>query len=89
MFCYRDYQLTTRFNQQNEKSTSNFHKVDDEQQEIQWQYIEDVNILQEDIGFTFANKLKCKHIMWTKHKMNVSMAAQTLSHSVASAIDFL
>ena len=23
MFCYRDYQLTTRFNQQNEKSTSN------------------------------------------------------------------
>ena len=22
MFCYRDYQLTTRFNQQNEKSTS-------------------------------------------------------------------
>ena len=24
MFCYRDYQLTTRFNQQNEKSTSNY-----------------------------------------------------------------
>ena len=23
MFCYRDYQLTARFNQQNEKSTSN------------------------------------------------------------------
>ena len=23
MFCYRDYQLTTRFNQQKEKSTSN------------------------------------------------------------------
>ena len=26
MFCYRDYQLTTRFNQQNEKSTSNLLK---------------------------------------------------------------
>ena len=51
--------------------------------------LEDLNTLQEDIRFTFANRLKCKHIMWTKHKMNVSMAAQTLSHSVASAIDFL
>ena len=27
MFCYRDYQLTTRFNQQNEKSTSNYSMV--------------------------------------------------------------
>ena len=25
MFCYRDYQLTTRFNQQNEKSTSKYN----------------------------------------------------------------
>ena len=27
MFCYRDNQLTTRFNQQNEKSTSNYECV--------------------------------------------------------------
>ena len=54
-----------------------------------WQYIKDLNTLQEEIGFTIANKLKHKHIMWTKHKMNVSMAAQTLSSSAASAIDFL
>ena len=46
MFCYRDFQLTTRFNQQNEKSTSNpfyyfggagagilFHAVGDSDQE--------------------------------------------------------
>ena len=37
----------------------------------------------------FANKLKKKHILWAKHKMNVRLAAQTLSSSVASAIDFL
>ena len=43
--------------------------------EIRWQYIENLNSLQEDIGFTFANKLKKKHILWTKHKMNVSLAA--------------
>ena len=66
-----------------------FHKVDDEQQEIKWQHIEDLNTLQEDIRSTFPNKLKCKHIVWTKHEMNINMAAQTLSHSVASAIDYL
>ena len=27
MFCYRDYQLTTRFNQHNEKSTSNYTTI--------------------------------------------------------------
>ena len=56
---------------------------------IKWKDIEDLNTLQEDVGFTLANKLKRKHIIWTKHKMNVSLAAQTLSASVASSIDFL
>ena len=50
---------------------------------------ENLNNLQEDLGFSFANKLKKKHIVWTKHKMNVSLAAQTLSGSVANAISFL
>ena len=36
-----------------------------------------------------GNKLKTKHIQWQKHKMNVSIAAQTLSASVSSAITFL
>ena len=55
---------------------------------IQWKYIRHLNTIQEDVGYTFANKLKGKHIMWTKHKMNVSVAAQTLSASVVSSIDF-
>ena len=46
------------------------------------------NTLQEEIGLNFANKLM-RHKDWTKHKMNVSLAAQTLSSSVATAIDFL
>ena len=29
------------------------------------------------------------YIAWAKHKMNVKLAAQTLSSSVATAIDFL
>ena len=52
-------------------------------------YIEVLNTLQEDVGFTLANKLKRKHTMWTKHKTNFSLAAQSLSASVASSIDFL
>ena len=30
---------------------------------IEWKYIEQLNNVQEDIGFTFANRLKKKHIM--------------------------
>ena len=41
------------------------------------------------LGFSFANKLKKKHITWQKHKMHVNLAVQTLSNSVADAIDFL
>ena len=48
-----------------------------------------MNDVQEELGFSLANKLTKKHIIWEKHKMNVKMAAQTLSASVASAIDFL
>ena len=58
-------------------------------QEIKWQYIDNLNSIQEELGFTLANKLKKKLILWMKHKMNVSMAAQTLSTSVAKAIAFL
>ena len=50
---------------------------DGELKQIKWQYIEDLNSIQEELGFALSNKLKKKHIMWTKHKMNVSKAAQT------------
>ena len=55
------------------------HEVNVKCQNIKCQYIEDLNTLKEEIGFTNANKLKHKYIMWTQHKMNVSMAAQTLN----------
>ena len=57
-------------------------------QRMKWQYIEALNSVQEDLGFSLANRLRKQHILWTKHKMNVRIAAQTLSSSVASAIDF-
>ena len=60
-----------------------------ESKQIKWEYIDRLNDVQEELGFSLANKLTKKHIIWEKHKMNVKMAAQTLSASVASAIDFL
>ncbi len=45
-------------------------------------------MLQTTEGLHAANKLKNPHIEWRKQKMKVSIAAQTLSNSVADAIDF-
>ena len=36
-----------------------------------------------------VNKLSSRHIKYQRHKMNVSVAAQTLSSSVADALEFL
>ena len=54
-----------------------------------WKYIVEFNNVQENTGFKLATKIKKKHIAQIKHKMNVSMAAQTLITSVADAIEFL
>ncbi len=57
---------------------------------IKWFYIEKLHEIQEgEQHLLLGNKLKKKHIEWDKHKMNVRLAAQTLSTSVADAIDFL
>ena len=57
---------------------------------IQWRYIEALLDLQESDTLFAANKLTLKHVKhWQKHKMNVRLAAQTFSSSVADAIDFL
>ena len=64
-------------------------EIDRKSHKIQWSYIEALNNLQEGLGFSLANKLKKQHIVCQKHKMNVELAAQRLSSSVASAIDFL
>ena len=42
-----------------------------------------------DEGFRFANKLSNHHIQFQRHKMNVSVVAQTFSSSIADALGFL
>ena len=56
---------------------------------IKWEYINSLHELQVKVGLNLANKLNSTHIQWSNHKMKVKVAAQTLSSSVADALDFL
>jgi hypothetical protein len=54
-----------------------------------WKLFSSLNKIQECEGFKLANKFSSRHLQFLKHKMNVQLAAQTLSSSVADAIEFL
>lgn len=57
--------------------------------QIVWQHISDLHETQDRIGLRLANKLKTDHINFHSQKMKVSLAVQTLSNSVASALQTL
>lgn len=57
--------------------------------EISFKYIKKLNDLQKDLDLKFANKLSPSHIRYQQKKMNVRLAAQTISSSVANALQFL
>ena len=56
---------------------------------IEWKYFKHLHDLQENQGLKLANKLGSSHLNYLKNKMKVSLAAQTLSSSVADAFEFL
>ncbi len=56
--------------------------------QIRWQHIVDLHELQDKEGLRAANKLKRGHIEWFQQKMKVSLTVQTLSRSVAKALEF-
>lgn len=64
-------------------------KIKSPQGTIDWSYIMKLHTLQNSVGLKFANKLSRSHVQWTLNKMKVKLAAQTLSTSVADAIEFL
>ena len=63
--------------------------MDGEGNIIKWGYIVQLQNLQIEEGLNMANKLTTNHLKFEKHKINDRLAAQTLSSSVANAIDFL
>ena len=56
--------------------------------EVKWSFIEALFSVQEREGLLAGTKLRWQHIEWERNKMKVSLATQTLSESVATAIDF-
>lgn len=63
--------------------------VDCKGQSVRWKDIKDLQNLQQNAGLNLKNKLSSNHLRFQKHKMNVQLAAQTISSSVADAIEFL
>lgn len=55
---------------------------------IEWNYIQELNRLQEKEGLRLANKIKSTHIYFHNQKMKVNLAAQILSKGVADALLF-
>lgn len=55
---------------------------------ISWDYIELLIYLQETERLHAATKNRRRHLNWEREKMNVSIAAQVLSTSVANALMF-
>lgn len=56
---------------------------------IKWYYLEELEKLQSDDGLRAACKLTKKNVRdWRKHKMKVRVAVQTLSKSVADALEY-
>ncbi|EFN73364.1 THAP domain-containing protein 9, partial [Camponotus floridanus] len=56
---------------------------------ISFSYIKKLHTIQEEADLKLANKLSYNHVNFSNKKMNVRLAAQVLSSSVADAIDFL
>lgn len=57
--------------------------------DVKWDFILKLHYLQESESLKFANSLSGSHVKYHNKKMNVSLAAQTLSSGVADAIEFL
>lgn len=62
---------------------------DERNNKIEWKYIVELERYQRENNVNLGNKLTKVHIQWEKKKMNVRVAAETLSNSVADSIEFL
>jgi len=62
--------------------------IDENGDEVRWEYVVKLEQLQSREGLRAGNRLTQRHINWTKQKMKVNFAAQTLSSSAADALEF-
>lgn len=62
---------------------------DADNRKIDFRFIELLHETQQKIEWNLANKITKVHLQWYNKKMNVKIAAQTLSESVANCLEFL
>lgn len=56
---------------------------------IKWHYFELLYEAQTNLAWNLGNKLTKAHMQWDKRKMNVQLACETISYSVADSMEFL
>lgn len=62
---------------------------DSDGNKIEWKYFELLETYRNKKGYILAHKLTKKHIQWNRTPMRVHLATETLSNSVADAMEFL
>lgn len=62
--------------------------VDKDGNKLQWQYLIELNKIQENEKFHLSNKLRHRHINFQNQRMKVKLATQLFSLSVAEAMQF-
>lgn len=62
--------------------------VDDNNHFVDFEFIKKLHNLQDSEGLHLGNRLRSAHMAWYKKKMNVKLAAQLLSESVALSFEF-
>lgn len=68
---------------------NNAYLIDENNSRIKWKYFETLEHFRVNKGFTLTHKLNKKHIQFKNFKMNVRVAAETLSNSVANSMNYL
>lgn len=63
--------------------------IDMDGKRISWRFIQNLVKFQGAIGCRFGNRMSRVHIEWMRQKMKTKFAAQTLSNSVADALELL
>uniref|UniRef100_A0A2S2N8G3 THAP domain-containing protein 9 n=2 Tax=Schizaphis graminum TaxID=13262 RepID=A0A2S2N8G3_SCHGA len=63
--------------------------VNSKEELIRWDYLKKLYTIESEKGLRVGTKLTIRHIEYSNEKMNVRLAAQTLSKSVADALMFL
>lgn len=63
--------------------------IDADGEEIGWIFIKSLYETQMNLSYNLGNKLTKEHMDWSYKKMNVRLAGETLSNSVADSIEFM